>query len=501
MGKAYFDLKQLTTLGPNMSDVHDFWLPVHLDAGKKEAGELRIQISFYPIDCKKIKGVDDKTIDTTGKTLPDSGRKLTGEDKKLQPSNESKVLEEKSVLKLSTPAEPKVAHLPVNKEVTIEAKEPTTVAPTTQIKKAVSENQLVQIPFPEPSGVLRICLQEIDLSKEAMESEGYSEKRQPSPYLEFLDINGYVTSNEVTMLADSNSVKKKDEKSSEVPGVPSLPKKRGSKDLDTLIKSLEVSKSNENPTLNRSSFDVRLLYRTNSSKKTISAETFEEMEFFVRDIDQARIIVLCKDHEIPKTTTVLPKAEKDSTQNDASKNQEKTAVRHPILGKTELSIKSMLLRAAKQAASGDQAENDGSEWCRLFPINVQMSHVIVGRFRLTLSYFPVSVDETLLLAEEDLEVTNTGTLQIAISHAENLPAVDSSGTSDPYCKIRLNTDLIHKTKTIKKNNMKPQWNESCSMRIECRRNSRLHIEIRDWNQFEENKLLGLAGTDTLTMIN
>jgi len=52
------------------------------------------------------------------------------------------------------------------------------------------------------------------------------------------------------------------------------------------------------------------------------------------------------------------------------------------------------------------------------------------------------------------------TLTLKILQAQNLPAKDFTGTSDPYVKILLLPDKKHKLLTkVKKKNLNPRWNE------------------------------------------
>lgn len=53
------------------------------------------------------------------------------------------------------------------------------------------------------------------------------------------------------------------------------------------------------------------------------------------------------------------------------------------------------------------------------------------------------------------------TLTVKILKAQELPAKDFSGTSDPFVKIYLLPDKKHKLETkVKRKNLNPHWNET-----------------------------------------
>jgi len=89
----------------------------------------------------------------------------------------------------------------------------------------------------------------------------------------------------------------------------------------------------------------------------------------------------------------------------------------------------------------------------------------------------------------------TGTLHIHILEAKDLPAADSSGTSDPYVKIMKGKKEIGKTKVIKKNNANPQWNESFKVGLGEILNQSLTIIIKDHNTLS-SKTLGELQVNT-----
>ncbi|NXP69788.1 SYT7 protein, partial [Ramphastos sulfuratus] len=78
------------------------------------------------------------------------------------------------------------------------------------------------------------------------------------------------------------------------------------------------------------------------------------------------------------------------------------------------------------------------------------------------------------------------TLTVKIMKAQELPAKDFSGTSDPFVKIYLLPDKKHKLETkVKRKNLNPHWNET------------FLFEGRDWEGLEQTELDGEGLWDLL----
>ncbi|KAI9363902.1 hypothetical protein DFJ73DRAFT_956356 [Zopfochytrium polystomum] len=84
---------------------------------------------------------------------------------------------------------------------------------------------------------------------------------------------------------------------------------------------------------------------------------------------------------------------------------------------------------------------------------------------------------------------NTGVLFLDIVEANHLEAVDSGGTSDPYCVVSLGPNVFYKSKTIKKN-LNPTFNESCMALVRSRLRETLTITVRDYNAIGRHTTLG-----------
>ncbi|CAG8818892.1 26647_t:CDS:2, partial [Racocetra persica] len=92
-------------------------------------------------------------------------------------------------------------------------------------------------------------------------------------------------------------------------------------------------------------------------------------------------------------------------------------------------------------------------------------------------------------------VNNMGALRVTVKSAENLPAADRSGTSDPFAYIYLNGEKIHKTKHVKKTLNPVFENEDFAVNVLSRTSDKFHIEIWDWNKVEISTKLGTGTLD------
>jgi len=60
---------------------------------------------------------------------------------------------------------------------------------------------------------------------------------------------------------------------------------------------------------------------------------------------------------------------------------------------------------------------------------------------------------------DEASISKVGTLKVTLIEGTNLPAMDRGGTSDPYCKLKIQPHASVKSKVIKKN-LNPRWNET-----------------------------------------
>ena len=112
-----------------------------------------------------------------------------------------------------------------------------------------------------------------------------------------------------------------------------------------------------------------------------------------------------------------------------------------------------------------------------------------SRITVNLKYIPVKMD-----LDPSESINNMGTLRLDILDADDLPAADRNGYSDPFCKFNLNGKEIHKTKTQKKT-LHPSWNEYFEVPVKSRTAADFKVSVWDWDFGDKNDLLGEAAID------
>lgn len=119
---------------------------------------------------------------------------------------------------------------------------------------------------------------------------------------------------------------------------------------------------------------------------------------------------------------------------------------------------------------------------------------MTAEIRCSFKFSPVAVK--IDFSESYLD---QGTLDFEVVSGKDLPAVDSSGTSDPYVTVMLEEEKVFKTKTIKKN-LNPTFKEQGpTLSIISRTRANLELDVYDWNKVEKNELLGKAKVDLLAL--
>ncbi|KAG1468857.1 hypothetical protein G6F56_003596 [Rhizopus delemar] len=71
------------------------------------------------------------------------------------------------------------------------------------------------------------------------------------------------------------------------------------------------------------------------------------------------------------------------------------------------------------------------------------------------------------------------TIQVQLLGARSLKAMDRGGTSDPYCRVRIGSKVVHKTRHIKKT-LTPEWNETFTASISPQKEA-LDFKVKDHN--------------------
>ncbi|KAI9790565.1 MAG: hypothetical protein M1833_001916 [Piccolia ochrophora] len=110
----------------------------------------------------------------------------------------------------------------------------------------------------------------------------------------------------------------------------------------------------------------------------------------------------------------------------------------------------------------------------------------VSKIKVSLKYIPVKMQ--LDPAES---INNMGNLRVDVLDAENLPAADRNGYSDPYCKFELNGKEVFKTNEQKKT-LHPAWNEYFEVPVPSRIGANFSVTVFDWDAVGNDDLLGKA---------
>jgi len=91
-------------------------------------------------------------------------------------------------------------------------------------------------------------------------------------------------------------------------------------------------------------------------------------------------------------------------------------------------------------------------------------------------------------------INNSGNLRIEVLDAEGLPAADSNGKSDPFCKFDLNGVEVFKTK-VQKKTLSPVWNEFFEVPIPSRTAAQFKVAAWDWDLSSNDDFLGAGAID------
>ncbi|KAL9000237.1 MAG: hypothetical protein Q9169_001139 [Polycauliona sp. 2 TL-2023] len=110
----------------------------------------------------------------------------------------------------------------------------------------------------------------------------------------------------------------------------------------------------------------------------------------------------------------------------------------------------------------------------------------VSRITVSLKYIPVKMH-----LDPSESINNQGNLRVDVLDADDLPAADRNGFSDPYCKFDLNGKEIYKTK-IQKKTLHPAWNEYFECPVASRTAATFNVKVMDWDFGDKADLLGTA---------
>ncbi|CAG8602008.1 10929_t:CDS:10, partial [Funneliformis caledonium] len=149
------------------------------------------------------------------------------------------------------------------------------------------------------------------------------------------------------------------------------------------------------------------------------------------------------------------------------------------IGKVESNVKELLEKCLKDKENNVWLPIKGMDGCKL---------------NVGLSYIPVRYHVELYES-----INNMGTLKINLVNAENLPAADRSGTSDPFVKFFLNDKVVFESKTLKKT-VNPHYDENFSVSLFSQTSAKLFVKVYDWNKVESAKLIA-SGEIPLTNLS
>lgn len=113
----------------------------------------------------------------------------------------------------------------------------------------------------------------------------------------------------------------------------------------------------------------------------------------------------------------------------------------------------------------------------------------VSKVTVSLKYLPVKMK-----LDPSESINNMGTLRVDVLDAADLPSADRNGYSDPYCKFKLDSKDIFKTK-VQKKTLHPAWNEFFESPIKSRIGQDFRVEVYDWDFGDKADHLGGATID------
>lgn len=108
----------------------------------------------------------------------------------------------------------------------------------------------------------------------------------------------------------------------------------------------------------------------------------------------------------------------------------------------------------------------------------------VAKINVMLKYLPIKMK-----LDPSERADNSGKLKVDVMDAADLPAGDSNGFSDPYCKFILNGKEVYKTDKQRKT-LHPAWNESFETMVRSRTGSKFICEVWDWDFGDKSDFLG-----------
>lgn len=204
-----------------------------------------------------------------------------------------------------------------------------------------------------------------------------------------------------------------------------------------------------------------------SSMSRTRKHTFDEMgDCFIRELDFSKLTIkIC---------------ERSDKQQDGGK-QEHTLAR--LAGNTLDTLKQCLVSLAPGIDEGFDTDMQQNNPTTLKLRDDQGNSYSV---KVSLKYVPVK-----MVLDPSESINNMGNLRVDVLDAQDLPAADSNGKSDPYVKFDLNGQEVFKTKTQKKT-LNPAWNEYFEVPVPSRTGAQFKATVWDWDFADKPDLLGAS---------
>lgn len=109
--------------------------------------------------------------------------------------------------------------------------------------------------------------------------------------------------------------------------------------------------------------------------------------------------------------------------------------------------------------------------------------------KVSLKYLPVKMQ-----LDPSESINNMGSVRVDVLDAQDLPAADANGKSDPYVKFDLNEQEVFKTK-VQKKTLSPAWNEFFEVAVHSRIAAKFKATVWDWDFADSPDLLGHTAVD------
>lgn len=110
----------------------------------------------------------------------------------------------------------------------------------------------------------------------------------------------------------------------------------------------------------------------------------------------------------------------------------------------------------------------------------------INKIKVNMKYLPVKMQ-----LDPSESINNMGNLRVDVIEAAGLPAGDSNGYSDPYCKFILNGKEVYKT-AVQAKTLAPVWKENFEIPIRSRIAAKFKVMVYDWDVIGNDDFLGEA---------